>query len=55
MSETDLLVALEGDVPADHVVKEDAKGPDCGLLPVVTGLLDPLRRRVHSGTCNIGL
>ena len=39
----DLLVLLEGDVPADHVVEEDAQGPDGGRHPVVAGAPDPLR------------
>ena len=51
MGEADLLVALEGDVPADHVVEQDPQGPDRRLFPVVAGLLDPFRGRVHPGTC----
>ena len=35
VGETDLLVTLEGDVPADHVIQQDAQGPDGGRLPVV--------------------
>ena len=49
----DLLVALEGDVPADHVVQEDAEAPHRGALPVVAVVADPLRRRVHAGPVKI--
>merc|ERR1719458_1956183 len=44
----DLLVLLEWDVPADHVVEEDAQGPDGGRHPVVPRAPDPLRRGVDS-------
>ena len=46
-----LFVRLEGDVPADHVVEEDAEGPDGGLVPVVLPTLDPLGWGVHPSTC----
>ena len=48
----DLLVRLEGDVAADHVVEEDAQRPHGGLVAVVLVALDPLRRGVHTGPCN---
>ena len=44
----DLLVLLEGDVAADHVVEEDAQGPHGGRRPVVPVEADPLGRGVHS-------
>ena len=47
---TNLLVRLKGNIPADHVVKEDAQGPDSRGLPVVATLLDPFRWRVD--TCS---
>ena len=50
-SPTNLLVRLEGDVPADHVVEEDAHAPDGRLFAVVTTCADPLWRGVHSSTC----
>ena len=49
----DLLVALEGDVAADHVVQEDAQGPHGGQLPVVSVVSDPLGRRVHPGPVKV--
>ena len=51
----DLLVLLEGDVAADHVVQEDAQGPDGGGLGVVLGSPDPLGRRVHSGPVKVSV
>ena len=51
----DLLVALEGDVTADHVVQEDAQGPDGGQLPVVSVVSDPLGRGVHPGPVKVGV
>lgn len=48
----DLLVLLEGDVPAHHVVEEDSQAPDGGLLSLVSGASDPFGRSVDSGTCN---
>ena len=47
---TDLLVRLEGDVTADHVVEEDAHAPDGRLLAVVTTRANPLGRGVHSSS-----
>ena len=49
----DLLVALEGDVAADHVVQEDAQGPHGGQLPVVSVVSDPLGRRIHPGPVKV--
>ena len=48
----DLLVPLEGDVPTDHVVEEDAEAPHRGAAALVPVQLDPLGRRVHSRACN---
>lgn len=45
----DLLVLLEGDVPAHHVIEQHAQGPDGGRAPVVAVVADPLRRAVHPG------
>ncbi len=50
----DLLVRLEGNVPVDHVVQEDAQGPDGGGVAVVAPEQDPLRRRVHAGAWDRG-
>ena len=47
----DVLVLLEGDVAADHVVQEDAQAPHCQLVSVVTFLDNPLRGRVDSRAC----
>ena len=43
-----LIVSLEGDVAAHHVVEEDAHGPDGGLFTVVPVGPDPLGRGVHT-------
>ena len=43
----DLLIPLEWDVAADHVIKEDAQGPHGHGLVVIATLLDPLWRGVH--------
>ena len=46
----DLVVLFEGNVPADHVVEEDAQRPDGGWTAVVPPLADPFRRRVDAST-----
>jgi len=46
----DLRVRLEGDVATDHVVQEDAEGPDGQAVGAVPTEFDPLGRRVDSGT-----
>ncbi len=50
MRAADLLIRLEGDVSANHVVQQDAQGPDSGGVAVVAAKHDPLGRRVHAGT-----
>ena len=47
----DLLILLERDVAADHVVEEDPQAPDGGGVGVVTGAADPLGRSVDTGSC----
>ena len=47
---TDLFVRLEGDVATDHVVEEDAQGPDGGAGTLVPVKGDPFRRGVDSGS-----
>ena len=47
----DLLVLLEGDVAADHIVEEDAQGPHGQRVAVIAAAANPLRRRVHPGAC----
>ena len=49
----DLVVCLEGDVAADHVVKEDAQGPDGGLGAQVPRTPDPLGRGVDPGALKL--
>ena len=44
----DLLVLLEGDVAAHHVVEQDPKAPDGGRVAVVAAVPDPLWGCVHS-------
>ncbi len=51
LGHADLLVLLEGDVAADHVVQQDAQRPDGGWVAMVPRAADPLRRSVHSRTC----
>ena len=51
----DLLVCLEGDVPGDHVVEEDAQAPHRGLGPQVAGAAHPLWRRVDPGALELGV
>ena len=46
----DLLVRLEGDVAADHVVEEDAQRPHGGRRAMVSVEANPLRRGVYPGT-----
>ena len=46
----DLLILLEGDVAADHVVKEDAQAPDGGRDSVIAAVADPLWRSINSGS-----
>ena len=50
LGRADLLVLLEGDVAADHVVEEDAQRPHGGGVPVVAAAADPLGRGVHAGS-----
>lgn len=47
----DLLVVLKGNVPAHHVVQQDAQGPHCGRAAVVPVVLDPLGGAVHPRAC----
>ena len=49
----DLVVCLEGDVAADHVVEEDAQGPDGGLGAQVPRTPDPLGRGVDPGALKL--
>ena len=51
LGRANLVVLLEGDVAAHHVVEEDAEGPDCEWSRLVPVAPDPLRWRVHSRTC----
>ena len=43
-------VGLVGNVAAEHVVEEDAEGPDGHRAGVVAAAPDPLRRRVDTGS-----
>ena len=47
----DLLVLLEGDVAADHVVEEDAEAPHGQGVGVIAAAADPLWRGIHPGAC----
>ena len=46
----DLLVLLEGNISADHVVKKDAEAPDGRGDSVVAAVTDPLGRGVNAGS-----
>ena len=46
----DVLVGLEGDVAADHVVEEDAEAPHGQGVAVIPATPDPLGRGVHAGS-----
>ena len=46
----DLLILLEGDVAADHVVKEDAQAPNGGWDSVIAAVANPLGRSINSGS-----
>ena len=50
LGRADLLVLLEGDVAADHVVEEDAQRPHGGGWAVVPIEADPLWRGVNPRT-----
>merc|ERR1712165_426223 len=50
LSSFDLGVRLKGNVSADHVVEEDSQRPDGQTVSSVTTELDPLRRRVNTGS-----
>ena len=52
LGHADLLVLLEGDVAADHVVKQDSQGPDGGGVTVVARASDPFGWSINSGSCN---
>ena len=52
LSGTNLLVRLEWDVPADHVVEKYSEGPDCGAGAFVPVEGNPLRRRVDPSAWN---
>lgn len=49
-SPQDLLVLLEGDVPADHVIEQHAERPDGGRAAVISVRLDPLWRTIDPRT-----
>lgn len=49
----DLLVIGVGDVAAEHVVQQDAQGPDGQTVRCVLSLLDPLWRRIDSGAAEL--
>jgi len=51
----DLVVPLEGDISADHVVEQDAKAPDGEGVAVVAAAADPLGRGVHAGAVKVGV
>ena len=51
----DLLIPLEWDVAADHVIEEDAQGPHGHGLVVIATLPDPLWRGVHPGAVKVGV
>ena len=44
-----LRVRLKGNVATEHVVEEDAQGPDRQTVGCVSAVFDPLWRGIHSG------
>ena len=50
---TDLIIRLEGDVATDHVIEENAQGPDSGLGAQVPRTPDPLGRGVDPGALKL--
>ena len=44
----DLLVLLEGNVTTDHVIEQNAHGPDGGGHAHVSPVVDPFRWRIDS-------
>ena len=44
-----LRVRLEGNVATEHVVEEDAQGPDRQAVSCVSAVFDPLWRGIHPG------
>ena len=46
----DGIVALERNVPTDHVIEEDPQGPHGEAVSIILLVLDPLRRSIHSCT-----
>ncbi len=50
LSHADLLILLEGNVAAHHVIEKDAQRPDGGGIAMVAGAADPLRRSIDSRT-----
>lgn len=49
----DLLVCGVGDVPAQHVVEQDAQGPDSQTRGLVFSVQDPLRWAVDTSTTEL--
>ena len=50
VSVADLLVLLEGDVAADHVVEKDAQAPNSGRDSVVSAIANPFWWSINSGS-----
>ena len=48
LSIADGLVLLEGDVSADHVVKEDPKAPNSRGIAMVAAVTNPFRWGIHT-------
>ena len=51
----DLLVRLEGDVPVEHVIEQDAETPDSETWGWVLTAANPLGRGVHAGPGELGV
>ena len=46
----DLLILLKGNVSADHVVEENAKGPNGGRVAVIPAVSDPFWWGINSSS-----
>lgn len=49
----DLLILLEGNITADHIVQKDAHRPDSSGRAHVSPVVDPFGWRVNSSSCKI--
>lgn len=51
VSRADLVVAVIGDVAAEHVIEQHPQRPHLGEAPEVSPVHNPLRRAVDTSSC----